>query len=201
MYALILAGGEGSRLGLGEKPLVTVGGIPMIRRVADAFIRAGCEVVAVLSPRTPYTHNWCRANGIAYYTAAGRGYVEDLVEAVTAMEISSPVFTCVTDLPFLSADIVSDMVEIYAGCGKSALSAWVPEDLAEEYCFEAPCVEVVSGVRACPAGVNILRGDRIQDPQGELRVLFRDPRLACHVNTRDALERANQFASSSFRVS
>ncbi|MEM2124519.1 MAG: NTP transferase domain-containing protein [Methanolinea sp.] len=198
MYALILAGGEGSRLGLGEKPLVSVGGIPMIRRVTDAFLRAGCEVVAVLSPRTPYTHNWCRANGIPHYTAAGKGYVEDLVEAVTAMEISSPVFTCVTDLPFISADIVADLAGIYAGCGKDALSAWVPKDLADEYCFHAPCVEVVSGVEACPAGVNILRGDAISVPQDELRVLFRDPRLACHVNTRDALERANRFVPTSF---
>lgn len=41
MFALIMAGGAGSRLGLGEKPVVDVCGRPMIRYVLDAFDAEG----------------------------------------------------------------------------------------------------------------------------------------------------------------
>lgn len=197
MYALILAGGMGKRLGLGEKALVTVREVPMIRRVADAFVHAGCDVVAVLSPKTPFTRNWCRANGIFHYVAEGRGYIEDIIEVVTALEISSPVFTCGTDLPLLSSDIVKDLMERYAGCGKDALSTWIPMKLAEEHGYRPPCIERVSGIEACPAGINILRGDMIASPQEEERVLVADARIACHVNTRNALVIAERLISQS----
>ena len=41
MLALILAGGEGARLGMGEKPLVTICGRPMVGYVIEAFTGAG----------------------------------------------------------------------------------------------------------------------------------------------------------------
>ncbi|HJK36483.1 MAG TPA: NTP transferase domain-containing protein, partial [Methanocorpusculum sp.] len=82
MLALILAGGEGSRLRLGEKALVMVHERPMIAWVLDAFCDAGCEPVVVTSYKTPFTRNWCRANGVEYLDTAGTGYVEDLTEAV-----------------------------------------------------------------------------------------------------------------------
>ncbi len=201
MHVLILAGGEGSRLGLGEKALVPVGGVPMIRRVADAFLVADCDIVVVLSKKTPYTANWCRAQGIFSYVAGGRGYVEDLVETVTALEISGPLFTCGTDLPLLAGDIVTDLLEKYTRCGRDALSTWVPRTLADEYGYQPPCTEVVSGTDACPAGINILLGDSISVQQDEERVLLHDPRLACHINTRDALAKAEQFLSRSLRSS
>ena len=62
MLALILAGGEGSRLRLGEKALVMVHDRPMISWVIEAFIDAGCEPVVVTSYKTPITRNGCRAN-------------------------------------------------------------------------------------------------------------------------------------------
>ena len=55
MLALILAGGEGSRLRLGEKALVMVHERPMIAWVLDAFCDAGCEPVVVTSYKTPFT--------------------------------------------------------------------------------------------------------------------------------------------------
>jgi adenosylcobinamide-phosphate guanylyltransferase len=201
MYALILAGGEGSRLGRGEKALVTVGGTPMIRRVADAFLQAGCDVVAVLSRKTPYTCNWCRAQGIFHYTASGRGYIEDIVETVKALEFTLPLFTCGTDLPLLAPDTVKILMERYVKCNKDALSAWVPRTLAEECCYQPPCTEIVSGVTACPVGINILRGDLITLPQEEERVLLEDQRLACNINTREGLEKAERVLNHISRLS
>ena len=51
----------------------------------------------------------------------------------------------------------------------------------------------VRGIEACPAGINILRGDLIDQPQDELEVLLNEPGLALNVNTRDDRERAEDF--------
>jgi len=86
MLALIMAGGEGSRLGMGEKPLVNICGRPMVSYVIDAFLAADHEVVVVASHRTPFTKNWCRAQGLTIYDAKGLGYVEDINAAAADLE-------------------------------------------------------------------------------------------------------------------
>jgi adenosylcobinamide-phosphate guanylyltransferase len=55
------------------------------------------------------------------------------------------------------------------------------------------CYEHIDTVIACPVGVNILRGDRIKEPQDELQLLLSDFRLAMNVNTRADLIRADGF--------
>jgi len=108
MLALIMAGGKGSRLRMGEKPLVTICARPMLSYVIDAFEAAGHEVVVVASHRTPYTKNWCRARGVTLYEAEGLGYVEDIQAAAGDLgEEGIPFFTCVSDLPCLVPDIIT----------------------------------------------------------------------------------------------
>ncbi|HUU75969.1 MAG TPA: NTP transferase domain-containing protein, partial [Methanoregulaceae archaeon] len=185
MRALILAGGSGTRLGLGEKPLVMVNGIPMIELIIRAFEEAGCEVLVVLSPRTPYTHNWCRARNISHYSAVGAGYVEDIVETVQVLEEEGPLFTSVSDIPCIGADIIKIVFDAYQKSGKDACSVWVPRSYTHEYGCRASYVREVDGVAACPSGINILLGSRIVKPQEELSLLINDPRLAFNVNTRE----------------
>jgi adenosylcobinamide-phosphate guanylyltransferase len=187
MLALILAGGSGSRLDLGEKPLVTIGGRAMIERVIDAFREAGCEPVVVLSPRTPYTHSWCRARGIAHITAGGRGYVEDLVQAVETLEEKGPFFTCVSDLPCLTPGLIREVRDLYLDSGKDACSVWVPREMVLGEGCRCLYKEHIEGTEACPAGINILRGDRISEVQEELPVLIRSRRLVFNINTREEL--------------
>lgn len=193
MRALILAGGSGSRLSLGEKPLVMVNGVPMIGRIITAFEKAGCEVVVVLSPRTPFTQNWCRAHDVLHYTAAGTGYVEDIVETVEALGETGPVFTCVSDIPCLQPDIITGIRERYLDSGRDACSVWVPLSYYDGDGCRASYIEEVEGVESCPAGINILNGSRISEPQDEIQILIRDPRLAFNVNTREELSRVRQF--------
>lgn len=190
MFALILAGGPGSRLGMGEKPLVTIEGTPMISSVIDAFCNAGCEAVVILSRKTPFTHAWCRARGISHYTASGEGYIEDIIESVRILDISEPFFTSVSDLPFIEADLVQEILCVYRECGKAALSTWIPKSSAMKSGSIIPYVECIGGIEACPAGVNILRGDQIGEPQDEEKLLIDDLRLAYNINTREALGKA-----------
>jgi len=196
VLALIMAGGEGSRLNLGEKPLVPVGGQPMIARVIDAFRSSGCEVVVVASPRTPMTRNWCRVEALDIITAAGTGYIEDMVSAVTLLGETGALFVSACDLPCLNAGIIRKVIGQYRNAGKDACSVWVPISL-----FRSPrdiqYTGKVDGTDACPAGLNILRGDLIGGLQEEFRLLLKEPRLAYNINTRGDLDHINALFNRS----
>jgi len=192
MLALIMAGGGGSRLNLGEKPLVTIAGQPMIAHVIRAFNLCGCHVVVVASGKTPMTQNWCRATGIDLFPAAGTGYIDDMVEAVFALDERQPLFVAVSDLPCLTTGILRTIYSAYRNSGKDACSAWVPLCLVKNH-HDIEYVEKIDGVDACPCGVNILRGDRISVPQDECQVLLHEQRLAYNVNTRSDLAIADAF--------
>jgi adenosylcobinamide-phosphate guanylyltransferase len=188
-----MAGGSGSRLNLGEKPLISICGQPMIAYVIDAFSTGGFEPVVAASPNTPMTMNWCRAHGIAFCKAEGRGYVEDMICAVETLDEQHPLFVCVSDIPCITAKIIRQIADSYRISGKDACSTWVPAELVHP-CRSSICYrEQVNGIEACPAGVNILRGDIILQPQEELQVLLSEPGLALNVNTRADLAKAEDF--------
>ncbi|MDN7023511.1 5-deoxyadenosylcobinamide phosphate nucleotidyltransferase [Methanoculleus sp. FWC-SCC1] len=188
-----MAGGVGSRLGMGEKPLVTICGKPMIAYVLDAFAAAGHETAVIASPRTPYTRNWCRARGIDLYEAGGAGYIEDLQEAAAALDLTGPAFTCVADLPCLTTEIVRAIEERYRASMMPACSVWVPRDLCREHGCRTEYIETVEGVAACPVGINIVDAGALGEPQDEVQILLCDRRLAFNINTRDELARVQSF--------
>jgi adenosylcobinamide-phosphate guanylyltransferase len=200
MHVLIMAGGEGSRINLGEKPLVSVCGRPMIAYITNAFIDAGIEPVVAASPKTPMTMNWCRAQGIDVVRSAGRGYIQDMIEAVKALDEQIPLFICVSDIPCITAEIIQSIFESYRVSGKDACSTWIPAQLVQSLRSSTTYEEQICGVGACPAGVNILRGDLIDKTQDELRMLLNEPRLALNVNTRDDLAIAEEFLKHKTRA-
>jgi len=193
MLALIMAGGTGSRLNRGEKPLISICGQPMIAYVIDAFSAAGFVPVVATSPHTTMTMNWCRAQGIAFCMTDGGGYVEDMISAVKTLEDRHPLFICVSDIPCITTEIIHRIADSYHISGKDACSAWVPAGLVHAYRGGMPYREQVHGIEACPAGVNILRGDLIEQTQEELQVLLNEPGLALNVNTQADLALAEDF--------
>ena len=193
MYALIMAGGAGSRLNLGEKPLIQICGRPLISYVIDAFQGAGCEPVVAASFQTPMTLNWCRANGIEFCKTDGAGYIEDMVSAVGMLEEEKPLFVSASDLPCITTDIIHTITGAYRLSGKDACSVWVPETLVTSSSEGMPYREEIQGITACPAGVNILKGALIVQPQNELQLILEEPRLALNVNTKEDLEKAGIF--------
>ena len=193
MHALIMAGGLGRRLNLGEKPLILIGGKPMISYVIAAFSAAGFEPVVAVSPSTPMTMNWCRANGIAVCKADGSGYVEDMISAVRTMDEHYPLFISVADIPCVTPHIIRAIARAYYLSGKDGCSTWIPARLVSSSRGGMPYRKMVNGNEACPAGINILRGDLIDQPQDELQLLLDEPGLSLNVNTPADRVRAENF--------
>ncbi|WP_292426975.1 NTP transferase domain-containing protein [Methanoregula sp.] len=193
MRALIMAGGAGSRLNQGEKPLILINNHPMIRYVIDAFFGARCEVVVATSLKTPMTRNWCRVNGIDSYNAGGVDYIRDMVETVQALEEIQPLFVSVSDIPCIDAGIITDIHEAYVRSGKEACSTWVPTRIVKACRGGMTYRETIKNEDVCPTGLNILRGDRIAELQDELQLVIADPRLALNVNTRADRAAAEAF--------
>lgn len=113
--AYVLAGGRGRRLGhrRTEKPLVRVGGLPMLERVLEALRRLP-EVAptVVVSPATPRTEAFCRRRRVSVLVAPGAGYSED----VGLLADRAPRFATVSaDLPFLARDTFRRFVRDVAG--------------------------------------------------------------------------------------
>jgi adenosylcobinamide-phosphate guanylyltransferase len=193
MYALIMAGGSGSRLNMGEKPLISICGQPMIAYVIDAFCSCGFTPVVAASPKTPMTMNWCRAQGITFCKTEGIGYVEDMISAIETLDEHQPLFVSVSDIPCITAKIIHRIAALYLASGKDACSAWIPSDLVQ-LCNGTICYqEQVNRVEACPAGINILRGDLISQSQEELRILLNEPGLAMNVNSRADIAKTEEF--------
>lgn len=191
-----MAGGAGSRLARGEKPLSLVCGRPMISYITDAFRSAGCEPVVVISRKTPMTANWCRAHGIPVLRTNGDGYIEDMVNAVQYLEEKKPLIISVSDIPCITPEIIGEIIRSYQDCGKDALSTWIPAHRVKSCRGGMPYHERINRIDACPAGLNILRGDIIDRVQEEFLLLLDEPQLAMNVNTREDLARAEAFLAA-----
>jgi len=193
MLALILAGGEGSRLKLGEKALVPVADRPMLSWVIDAFVGANIEPIVVTSHKTPYTRNFCRANNIDMINTSGAGYIEDLQEAVRFSEEDGALFTSAADIPYLTSSIIERVRTAYVDSGKSACSTWVPLKICKQYGMAPRYIQEINGVPATPCALNIFLGSMVNDVQDEVAILLDEPGLAFNVNTREELEQAESL--------
>lgn len=184
MLGLILAGGLGSRLGLGEKPLVRVRDQPMLWYVVRAFIEAGEEAIVVTTRRTPYTANWCRAQGIETVLTGGAGYIDDIAEAATLLDLDAPFFTCGADLPCLTGAVIRSVASAHRQSALPACSTWVPVALREARGYSVHSSLQIGQALVTPAGLNILNGSMMDREQEELQIISADLALVCNVNTR-----------------
>ncbi len=128
--AVLLCGGRGTRLGGDvEKPLVEVGGRPMIARVLDALADAGVSrVAAVASPHAPDTRR-ALVSGLAEEAAvpctvldgSGEGYVADLEVGLSAVD--GPAVTVAADLPLLRGR------DVEAAIGEAVPAGSAPDEV------------------------------------------------------------------------
>ena len=128
--AVLLCGGRGTRLGGDrEKPLVEVGGRPMVARVLGALAASRVDrVVAVASPNAPATRRALREDLAAdidvpctVLDGSGDGYVADLDVGLAAVD--GPAVSVAADLPLLSGRDVDDAITAAVGADPAAVDA------------------------------------------------------------------------------
>ncbi len=190
-----MAGGLGTRLQKGEKALVQIAGATMVTWIVSAFTNAGHTVLVVTTPDTPYTSNYCRAHTIETFRSMGHGYLPDLIETIVAIEEKEAFFAVAVDLPCITSDLIQIIEDNYRMSGNDACSVWVPVYLYNKLGIDPPVsyIEEIDAVPACPAGINILRGDKIHQEQNELKLVLNDKRLIFNINNPEILVKSEIF--------
>ena len=180
-----MAGGAGTRLDRGEKPLFEIAGKPMVDRVLDALEASTVETVyAVTSPQTPETTSHLEGR-VPIIETAGEGYVADLSAALD--RVSRPVLTVVADLPLVAAENVDRAIDAYDG---GAVTVCVPAALKRQLGVSVDTTRTHAGRELAPTGLNVV-GER----DDETIHVSHDARLAVNVNRPDDAAVATAFAT------
>ncbi len=191
--ALVMSGGRGSRMGVGEKPLLQVLGRPMVDIVLQALrdsTRIG-EIWCVTTERTPRTEEHLQRSGVRIFRAGGRGYVEDLREAMIDIGLSQAVVVS-ADLPLITSEGINRVVEEYSKIGSGSLAVVVPLETLREIGAE-PSISMGGLV---PSGVNVVDLGSTR----EEFIVSRDLQFAVNVNSPAELELAERLALQARKV-
>jgi adenosylcobinamide-phosphate guanylyltransferase len=165
-----MCGGDGTRLaGTGEKPLLDVGGEPMIDRVLAGIRASEVETVhAAVSPATPETRTHL-ADSVHVVETPGEGYVADLRAALET--VPPPVVTVVADLPLLAGEQVDDLLAAAEGSTRVVVPTVLARTLGCTVDHDRPWL---------PAGLNFVADDGPNCDGSPYRSW--DARLAVNVN-------------------
>lgn len=184
--ALVMAGGRGTRMEFGEeKPLLKVGGKPMVERVIRALENAEKvdDLVVAVSEHTSNTAKLLKGLDVKVLETPGIEYHHDLKYAVRELELDT-VLTISADLPLIKGAIIDEIVEGYLHCDKPALTVLVPMELKEKLGLGGGYVLEIGNRRLTPAGINVIDGRRIDEGDLEEEILvINEAKVALNVNT------------------
>ena len=115
--ALVLAAGSGSRMGGGNKLLQPVGGVPMLRRVANAALASRCSSVRVVTGYAAadaeaclagldvgFTHNPDYPTGMASSLRCGLAALDAEVDAAVVL---------LADMPFIDGGHIDRLIDTF----------------------------------------------------------------------------------------
>ena len=117
---------------MGEKPLVTLFGRPLIDYVALA-LEDSCvdRIFVATTDNVPHTREWTKQRDLSVVETGGYGYVADMIEAVKKAEVEGPIMIIMADLPLVTSDLIDEIIEVYEERPEPALSThplWICTD-------------------------------------------------------------------------
>ena len=197
MDVVIMAGGRGTRLGMGEKPCVQLLERPLISYVIDALEKSENieQVYVAVSYATPNTEIYVSnqyQGRVKVIKTAGGDYVGDMICAVENAGIKEPVMIIMSDLALITPELIDEIIDEYYKCGKPALSVHVPISVCKKLGIRPDTVFHRDGNLIIPTGVNILDGKYIRQEQDDYNLIMEYPELALNINTPDDLERCKK---------
>jgi adenosylcobinamide-phosphate guanylyltransferase len=164
--ALIMAGGKSKRIGLAiEKPLLPFLGRPLIEWVVEAVksSKKVSEFYIVTSKNAPETEKKCLRDGLKVIRTDGKGYHDDLKQAILKAKLPGPVLTIPADLPAVTGKFLDKAVTAYEDCEKDALAVFVPISAREALELSVSSTDEHKGMWYTVSGVNIINGAKIQE--------------------------------------
>lgn len=177
----------------GEKPMLPVLGRPMIDRVLEALEGAqGVSMVHVsVSDNTPGTASYLREKGVSLIATSGRGYCEDLNEAMSMID-ADMVMVCPADLPLITSQGIEKVVSEAWRSAAGSFCVTVPEELMRSLGMELTYSLEVHGKRVVLCGVSVvdrqamLTGRELEQDY----MVTEEEGFALNVNTMGDLQRA-----------
>jgi adenosylcobinamide-phosphate guanylyltransferase len=199
MTALVMAGGRATRMNSTiEKPLLDVGGKPMMLRVIDALKKSECvdRIIVAVTSKTPQTNRMVKDLKLDLVLTPGKGYEEDMKYAIKACKLKDTLIIS-ADLPFITTEILHRAVESYRSSGKPALTVMTSTETFERLASKPQYVFQINGRDLAPIGVNIVDGSRIDESRLEEEILLAESdMLALNVNSPQDLELARTRSKS-----
>lgn len=188
MDAMVMAGGKGSRLNMGEKPMVMLLGRPLLDYVISAVMESSIEKIFIATtPNVPLTRSWAKEKGLFVIETPGKGYVADMIYAVQYAGIKEPLLLIMADLPLTTGVVIDYIIEVYKTRPEPALSVHTPMSLHRRLGRKPESLFNYNGQLIVPVGLNILDGAEIQYEQEDYHLILDRIELAVNVNTPDDL--------------
>lgn len=189
MDALVMAGGRGTRLKMGEKPLVKLLGRHLIDYVTSALEGSAVGRIFVATTKNaPMTKRWANDRGLAVVDTPGIGFVADMVYAIENTGIADPVMVIMADLPLITPDLIDQIIDIYEERPEPALSTHTPLHLHSRLGRRPDSLFNYCGQLIVPSGVNILDGADIKHEQEDYHLVIERIEMAVNVNATEDLK-------------
>lgn len=183
-----MAGGRGSRLKMGEKPLVTLFGRPLIDYVIAALQDSSVQrILVATTDNVPKTRVWAQERELEVVETAGRGFVADMVSAVQAAGVTTPIMIVMADLPLITSDLIDEIIEIYEQRPEPALSTHTPLGLHSRLGRRPDSLFNYRGQLIVPSGINVLDGADIEKEQDDYHLILERMELAVNINVAEDL--------------
>jgi adenosylcobinamide-phosphate guanylyltransferase len=172
-------------------------GKPLIERVVRALksARQISEFYIVTSPNTPETEAKCLKDGLPVVRTDGKGYHNDLVQAITKADLLSPVLIIPSDLPALTGKFLDRVISAFEKRGKDALAVFVPIETRERFKLSISSTDEYKGTWYAVSGVNIISGSRIRD-EGKIAtsaIITEEIEVLLNINTQNDLAIAEEI--------
>ncbi|MDG6223392.1 MAG: NTP transferase domain-containing protein [Candidatus Bathyarchaeota archaeon] len=194
--AIIMAGGKGTRFSSNiEKPMAEFMEKPLIRRVIDATRQAKkiSEIYVAVTSISPKTAQEAKNAGVIVLETNGKGYHEDVQQAVQVANLHCPVLILSSDLPLINGEFLDEIITKYERSGKPALTVMIPEEAFQKYGLSAVSLYEHQGKKFAVSGINIIDGQHILEEQEQEVVASSKPEAVFTVNSVNDLEAVKKY--------
>ncbi|MEL6048233.1 NTP transferase domain-containing protein [Methanothrix soehngenii] len=194
-----MAGGRGSRLNRGEKPMVTIFGRRLIEYVALALEDSSVEKIYVATTENvPLTRAWARDWSLSVVDTPGMGFVPDMISAVNEAMVTDPILVIMADLPLITSELIDTIIEVYEDRPEPALSTHTPLDLHSRLGRRPDSLFNYRGQLIVPSGINVLDGGEIEREQEDYHLIMERIELAVNVNVAEDLRLCERILQGDF---